>query len=75
MYKHDNIKVFNGINPSESNKPYHGFYWWNPNYNKKVLLRERKRHTAHHVASTPSAVLSGGGTQFLARGRGYDILT
>ena len=33
--------------------------------NKKVLLRDRKRHTARHVASTRSAVLSlgrGGGT-------------
>ena len=27
---------------------------------KTVLLRERKRHTARHVASTPSAVLSWG---------------
>ena len=27
--------------------------------NKKVLLRERKRHTARHVASTPSVVLTG----------------
>ena len=26
--------------------------------NKKVLLREHKRHTSHRVASTPSAVLS-----------------
>ena len=25
----------------------------------KVLLRERKRHTAHHVVSTPSIVLTG----------------
>ena len=32
--------------------------------NKKVLLREHKRHTTHHVANTPCAVLSpvdGGG--------------
>ena len=29
--------------------------------NNKVLLREGKRHTARRVASTPSAVLSGGG--------------
>ena len=28
------------------------------NGNKKVLLRERKRHTARHVASTPYVVLS-----------------
>ena len=35
--------------------------------NKKVLLRERKRHTARRVASTPSAVLSReGGTPSLA---------
>ena len=27
-------------------------------FNKKVLLRERKRHTARHVSTTPSAVLS-----------------
>ena len=38
-------------------------------WQKKVLLRERKRHTAHRVASTPSAVLSQGGwgTPSLAR--------
>ena len=29
--------------------------------NKKVLLRERKRHTAYHVASVCSAVLSWSG--------------
>ena len=29
--------------------------------NKKVLLRERKRHTARHVASTHYAVPVGGG--------------
>ena len=28
-------------------------------FNKKVLLRERKRHTARRVVSTPSAVLTG----------------
>ena len=28
-------------------------------YNKKVLLRERKRHTARRVVSTPSVVLPG----------------
>ena len=27
--------------------------------NKKVLLRERKRHTARRVASTPYVVLTG----------------
>ena len=31
-----------------------GFIW-----NKKVLLRERKRHTARRVVSTPSVVLTG----------------
>ena len=31
-----------------------------PKFNKKVLLRERKRHTARRVVSTPS-VLAGGG--------------
>ena len=30
--------------------------------NKKVLLHERKRHTACRISSTPYAVLSGGGT-------------
>ena len=28
---------------------------------KKVLLRERKRHTARHVVSTPSVLAGGGG--------------
>ena len=32
---------------------------WFYNYNKKVLLRERKRHTARRVLSTPSVVLPG----------------
>ena len=42
--------------------------------NKKVLLRERKRHTARCVASTPSAVLSQGvGVSHLWLG-GYPIL-
>ena len=37
--------------------------------NKKVLLRERKRYTARHISSIPSAVLSqeGGGTPPLDR--------
>ena len=30
-------------------------------HNKKVLLRERKRQTAHHVASARYAALSNGG--------------
>ena len=42
------------------------FFWvhimWTPILYKKVLLRERKRRTDHHVASTPSVVLTGGGT-------------
>ena len=36
-------------------------FWLKTVRNKKVLLCERKRHTAHHVASAHSAVLSGGG--------------
>ena len=35
---------------------------WNVLFNKKVLLRERKRHTDRGISSTPSAVLSLGGT-------------
>ena len=35
--------------------------------NKKVLLRERKRHTTRHVSSIPSAVLSKGATPSLTR--------
>ena len=31
------------------------------NIQQEVLLRERKRHTARRVASTPSVVLTGGG--------------
>ena len=44
--------------------------------NKKVLLRERKRHAARHVASARSAVLSwpGGGVPQSWTG-GYPILT
>ena len=35
-------------------------YFWSENTpNKKVLLRERKRHTARRVASTPYVVLTG----------------
>ena len=42
-------------------------------YKKKVLLRERKRHSTRCIASTPSAVLSWGrGTPSLAGG--YPIL-
>ena len=38
--------------------------WWTdiPKYNKKVLLRERKRHTAHRIASAHYAALCNGGT-------------
>ena len=42
--------------------------------NKKVLLRERKRHTAHRVVSTPSVVLPGyppGGVPGQVPPRGY----
>ena len=50
------------------------------NSNTKVLLRERKRHTACRVASTRHASLSGGcgkegSPSFPARGEGYPILT
>ena len=38
--------------------------------NKKVLLRERKRHTALHVASAHSAVVSRLGGERGAGGRG-----
>ena len=38
--------------------------------NKKVLLRERKRHTARCVASTRCAALSGGGGESGSRSRG-----
>ena len=44
------------------------------NNNKKVLLRERKRHTARHVVSTPSVVLPGSGTP-PPRGRYPDLGT
>ena len=33
--------------------------WKNITFNKKVLLRERKRHTARCVANTPYVVLTG----------------
>ena len=51
--------------------------------NKKVLLRERKRHTVHRVTSTPSVVLAGGTSPILtwpgggvphSRTGGYPIL-
>ena len=32
------------------------------NENKKVLLRECKRHTAHHIASAQGGTYLGGGT-------------
>ena len=35
-------------------------YWWNYNTNKKVLLRERKRHTARRVAIAISGYSGGG---------------
>ena len=40
----------------------------NINRNKKVLLAERKRHTARHVESTPSVVLTGYPHTDLAQG-------
>ena len=45
------------------------------NINKKVLLRERKRHTAHHVASTPYVVLTGYPPPDLAGGGVPDLGT
>ena len=47
--------------------PNYGLFLFESNINKKVLLRERKRHTARRVVSTPSVVLPrvpppGGGT-------------
>ena len=38
--------------------------------NKKVLLRERKRHTDRRLASTPSVVLTGGGGGYPITGQG-----
>ena len=38
--------------------------------NKKVLLRERKRHTDHRVANTPSVVLTGWGGRYPIPGPG-----
>ena len=43
--------------------------------NKKVLLRERKRHTARHVVSTPSVVLPGYRTWVPPPGGGYRTRT
>ena len=40
-----------------------------PFNNKKVLLRERKRHTDHSISSTPYAVLSGGLVPWLGGGQ------
>ena len=37
----------------------HEFVYFISINNKKVLLRERKRHTAHRVVTTPSVVLTG----------------
>ena len=39
--------------------------------NKKVLLQERKRHTARHVASNPSVVLARGRGGTPSQDRGY----
>ena len=41
-------------------------------WDKKVLLRGHKRHTARRVSSTPSAILSrGGGGAYAIPGQGY----
>ena len=50
-------------NPRDATK-----YYWD---NKKVLLRECKRHTARRIASTPSVVLMG---EYPIPGEGYPIL-
>ena len=42
----------------------------NMSKNKKVILRERKRHTDRGVSSTPYAVLSRGGGRYLGWGVG-----
>ena len=42
-------------------------------YNKKVLLRERKRHTDRRVASTPSVVLTGWGYPIPGPDRGRGV--
>ena len=44
---------------------------WKHEKNKKVLLREHKRHTDRRVASTPSVVLMGGGTPSQDQTGGY----
>ena len=45
---------------------------WTYLFNKKVLLRERKRHTDRSVSSTPYAVISsGGGGRYLGWGGRY----
>ena len=51
------------------------FYMTEISHNKKVLLREHKRHTARRVASARYAVLSngGGGTPSSHGGGGYPI--
>ena len=43
-------------------------------FNRKVLLRDRKRHTAHRVGSVCSAVLSWGDTPVPARGYPRPVL-
>ena len=50
---------FNKIQNLSSRYFNHFNYLVNVNLNKKVLMRERKRHTARHVASTPYVVLTG----------------
>ena len=48
--------------------------WWTDvlwNFNKKVLLCERKRHTDRGVSSTPYGALSGGGGVPTLAGGGY----
>ena len=46
---------------------------WKSNINKKVLLRERKRHTARRVVSTPSVLAGGGGSGYSPPGGGVRV--
>ena len=48
-----------------------GTYSENFDKYKKVVLRERKRHTAHRIASTRCAALSGGGVTGVPRDLGW----
>ena len=58
------LKAHSHFTTATSPNSFHANAYWcpcNPFQNKKVLLHECKRHTAHCVASTCYAVLVGGG--------------